>query len=588
MAVSPGQPIDELRRDALAAIRRHLMYAALFSALVNLLYLAPTIYMLQVYDRVIPTGGVLTLVFITLAILLALATLAYLDNMRSRLLVRAGLALDRRFAAEVLSRQMAARLEGDQSRALQAMRDFDAVRQTLSGSAAIALFDAPWTPVYLIFAFMLHPLLGLLIIIGGAVLTGLAILNERATKERLRKSQEVAARGYAVQEAAVNQGEVVRALGMRQALVNRQLSERSQSLNMQADAQFTGGVYSGSIKFFRLFLQSVALGTGAWLAVEHKISAGAVIAASVLLSRSLQPIEQLVGSWATIVQARVSYGHLRDLFAGKAPDHPRTQLPAPSGSLQLERIAVRAPGTQNAVLKGVSLNVQPGEIVGLMGPSGSGKTTLARVAAGALTAEMGSVRVDGAELKDWDAERLARHVGYLPQDSGLFAGSIRDNISRFEAWRGIPSEEVDEQTVAAAQAAGVHELILRLPQGYDSVLGLGGRGLSAGQAQRIALARALYRQPHILILDEPNSNLDAEGETALVRALGAAKERGAAILLVAHRSGVLAISDRLALLKDGTIELFGPRDEVVARLNELAAPRRPRVVEAKAKEGEGA
>jgi ATP-binding cassette subfamily C protein len=374
---------------------------------------------------------------------------------------------------------------------------------------------------------------------------------------------------------------------MRQALVARQLNERSQSLNMQAEAQFTGGVYSGTIKFFRLFLQSVALGTGAWLAVEHKISAGAVIAASVLLSRALQPIEQLVGSWGAIVQARVSYSHLVDLFSGKPMDQVRTQLPVPTGSVQAERIAVRAPGTQTAILKGVSLTIESGEIVGLMGPSGSGKTTLARVVAGALTPEVGAVRVDGAELKDWDPERLARHVGYLPQDSGLFGGSIRDNISRFEAWRGVEAAEVDEQTVAAAQAAGVHEMVLRLPNGYDTVLGIGGRGLSAGQTQRVALARALYRQPHILVLDEPNSNLDAEGEVALVRALGAARERGAAILLVAHRSGVLGMSDKLALLKDGVLELFGPRDEVVARLNENA-PRRPRVVTAPAAEGESA
>ena len=574
----------ELRRDALAAIRQHLAFAFLFSALVNVLYLAPTIYMLQVYDRVMPTGGVMTLLFITLVIFLALGVLAFLDNMRTRLLVRAGLALDRRFAGEVLSRQMAARLEGGQGRGLQAMRDFDAVRQTLAGPATVSLFDAPWTPVYLLFAFMLHPLLGLLILIGGVILTTLAIMNERATKDRLRKAQEVAARGYAVQEAAVSQGEVVRALGMRQALVARQLNERSQSLNMQAEAQFTGGVYSGTIKFFRLFLQSFALGTGAWLAVEHKISAGAVIAASVLLSRALQPIEQLVGSWPTIVQARVSYGHLVDLFADRPIDYARTQLPAPTGALELERVATRAPGG-TVILKGVSLAVQPGEIVGLTGPSGSGKTTLARIAAGALTAEAGAVRIDSAELKDWDPERLARHIGYLPQDSGLFAGSIRDNISRFEAWRAVASEEVDEQTVAAARAAGVHELILRLPQGYDTQLGLGGKGLSAGQAQRIALARALYREPHLLILDEPNSSLDADGELALIRALGAARERNAAILLVAHRSGVLGIADKLALLREGNLDLFGPREEVVARLNENAAARRPRVIPAATGEG---
>jgi len=576
----------DLRRNALTAIRRHMMFAAVFSALVNILYLSPTIYMLQIYDRVIPTGGELTLVFITLVIFLALATLAMLDALRSRLLVRAGMALDQRFGAEVLSRQMTARLEGGAPRAFQAMRDFDQVRQTLSGPAALALFDAPWIPVYLLFCFLLHPALGTLTLVGGGILTGLAILNERATKTGLQKAQEVSVRAYAVQEAAASQGEVVRALGMRQALIARQLAERSQAIEMQARAQFTGGLYSGAIKFFRLFLQSLALGLGAYLAVERQISAGAVIAASVLLSRALQPIEQVVGSWANIVQARGAYDGLVELFKGMPSEQPRTQLPAPKGALEVERVAVRAPGRQDVILKGVSFAVAPGEIVGLMGPSGSGKTTLARVAAGALTPEAGAVRIDAADLKDWDPERLARHVGYVPQDPGLFGGSVRDNISRFEGWNGVDAEEVDHHAVAAAQAAGVHEMILRLPQGYDTVLGLGGKGLSAGQSQRIALARALYRDPHLLVLDEPNSNLDAEGETALLKAIAAAKARGAAILLVAHRSGVLGIADKLLLLRDGAVEMFGPKEQVIAKLTKRDAP--PTPVVARIAGGEGA
>lgn len=558
--------MNDLRRDAIAAIRRHLVFAFAFSALVNILYLSPTLYMLQIYDRVLPTGGGLTLIFVTLVIFLALAVLAMLDNLRTRLLVRSGMALDQKFAGEVLSRQMTARLEGRQPRAFQAMRDFDLVRQTMSGAPIIALFDAPWTPVYLLFCFMLHPALGALTLLGGIVLTTLAVLNERATKTRLQKAQEVNNRAYAVQEATASQAEVVRSLGMRQALINRQLSERGQGLALQAQAQFTGGVYTGSIKFFRLFLQSLALGVGAWLAIERQISAGAVIAASVLLSRSLQPIEQLVGSWATIVAARGAYGHLAQLFNDIPPEQPRTQLPAPCGALEMDRVGIRAPGRQEVILKGVSLAVQPGEIVGLMGPSGAGKSTLARIAAGALTPEVGSVRIDAADLKDWEAERLARFVGYLPQDSGLLAGSVKDNISRFESWRGVEADEVDELTIKAAKAAGVHELILRLPEGYDTQLGLGGRGLSAGQAQRVALARALYRDPHILILDEPNSALDAEGEAALLKSLRAARERGAAVLLVAHRSGVLGVADKLAVLRDGLLDAFGPREEVVARL----------------------
>lgn len=578
--------MNDLRRQALAPIRRHLVYAAMFSALVNILYLSPTLYMLQIYDRVLPTGGGLTLLFVTAVIFVALATLAMLDGVRARLLVRAGMALDQQFAGQVLSRQMTARLEGGGApRAFQAMRDFDTVRQTIAGPSAMALFDAPWTPVYLLFTFLLHPLLGLLTLVGGAVLAGLAILNERATKLRLQEAQEVSARAYAVQEAAAAQGEVVRALGMRQALISRQLAERGHALSAQSAAQFTGGFYSSVIKFFRLFLQSLALGVGAWLAIERQISPGAVIAASVLLSRALQPIEQLVGSWGGIVAARVAYGHLVELFEGMPDDGARTQLPAPKGALEVERVAVRAPGRQDVVLKGVSVTVGPGEIVGIMGPSGSGKTTLARVAAGALTPELGTVRIDAADIRDWDPERLARYVGYMPQDSGLFAGSVKENISRFEPWRGVEITDVDEATVAAAKAAGVHEMILRLPQGYDTQLGLGGRGLSAGQAQRIALARALYRDPHLLILDEPNSSLDAEGEAALLRALKAARDRGAAVMLVAHRSGVLGIADKLLLLRDGVAEIFGPKDQVIARIAQ--AETRP-LPKAAAAGGEGA
>ena len=561
MALPPGSTLAE----AFAACRRHFAYALGFSALTNILYLAPTLYMMQVYDRVVATNGLTTLFFITFAVTFALATLSLLDKIRLRLLVRAGIRLDKLLAGELLSRVFARPPGQASARVGQAMREFDQFRQAMTGPAALALFDAPWTPVYLLFTFILHPALGALTLAGGVILFLLAVANERATKSKLQKAQEAAASAYLAQETAASNGDVVRALGMRRAMVERQLVDRGKATALQAEAQMSGGTYQGWIKFVRLLLQSLALGCGAWLAVERQISSGAIIASSVLLSRALQPIEQLVGAWSGIVQARAAFATVRDLLAEEGPDAHRTQLPKPKGALKVEGAYVRAP-TGAVVLKGVNFAVKPGQFLGVVGPSGGGKTTLARVIAGALRPDAGSVRVDGADLKDWDQDRLARWVGYLPQDSALFAGSIRDNISRFEHWTGADKETVDAKVVAAAQSAGAHDLILRLPQGYDTVLGVGGRGLSAGQMQRVALARALYGEPTLVILDEPNAFLDAEGEAALMKALTELKARGASIVVIAHRTGVLSQADHLLVLADGAVDLYGPRDEVIAKL----------------------
>ena len=552
---------------ALRACKRHFVWAFLFSALVNILYLAPTLYMLQVYDRVMATGGVMTLLFITIVVVVALLTLAALDGMRSRLLVRAGIRIDRMLAGEVLGRLISRAKSGPNApRVGQAMREFDNFRSTLAGPGVLSLFDAPWTPVYLLFCFILHPILGLITLGGGVILVALAILNERSVKPKIQKAGEAAAAAYVAQETAANSAEVVKALGMRNALVARQLKDRTIATEMQAEASFAGGKYSGAIKFTRLALQSLALGVGAWLAIERQISGGAVIAASVLLSRALQPLEQLVGAWSGVVQGRAAFQTLVQLFTEYPPEAPRTQLPTPKGLVQVEQVGVRV--GEAMILKGVSMSIQPGEVVGLIGPSGAGKTTLARVVAGALTPDYGSVRLDGADLKDWEPDRLAKHVGYLPQDSILFHGTIRDNISRFEAFNGGDPAEIDARVIAAAQSAGAHEMILRLPKGYDSMLGVGGRGLSSGQSQRIAFARAIYGQPAMIVLDEPNAHLDAEGEGALMRTLLELKARGAAVLLVAHRTGILNAADKMVVIRDGVIEMFGPRDEVVARLQQ--------------------
>lgn len=548
--------------DAMRACKQHLIIAAAFSALINILYLAPTIYMMQVYDRVVPTGGVVTLLWITAVVAFAISTLAALEAVRARVMVRASLRLDRLLSGDILDRLLAE--SGSAKRNGQALRDFDAVRQAFGGPAMTALFDAPWTPLYFLVAFMIHPVLGAVIFIGGVLLVAVAMANERWTQGPTQAAHRALSASYGLQEAVLNRHEVVRALGMRRALVARQLQERAVGMSLTAEAQFAGAQFSSLAKFLRLFLQSLALGVAAWLAVNRQISVGAIIAASVLLSRSLQPLELLIGSWKQVLQARDATKSLSVLFASDRTEN-LTPLPVPGGSLDVERVVVRGDG-ENLILKGVSFSLERGEMLGIIGPSGAGKTALARVIAGALAPDAGTVRIDGASYDDWDPERLAKHIGFLPQDPSLLSGTISQNISRFSLLENEGNEEVSAQVVTAAMAAGAHELILRLPHGYNTVLDHFGRGLSAGQAQRIALARALFGDPALLVMDEPNSALDSEGEASLCVALAAARTRGATVIVVAHRVGILGEADRLAILREGALVTIGRTDEVLSFL----------------------
>lgn len=550
--------------EALKSCRTHLVWVAAFSAFVNILYLTPTLYMMQVYDRVVPTGSLTTLALITGAALLALGSLALLDWVRGRLLMRAALRLERRLAPTILSRVIETRTAGSGA---QSLRDFETVRQAVSGQALLAVFDAPWTPIYLGACFLIHPWLGLLTLLGGLVLIGLAVLNEMDSRPRIKAATQAMNEALRAQDSFTHQAETLRALGMRRASIARQLIQRRAAAEGNLEAQLTGGRYSGAIKFVRLALQSAALGLAAILAVRGDISAGAIIAASVLLSRAVAPVELLVGSWSLLVQARTGWTNLVNLFVETA-DHERdrTVMPAPLGRLAVENATVQLPGGDRPQLRAVNLKLEPGQTLGVIGPSGSGKTTLARVIAGALEPVAGTVRLDGSDYQNRESDELARFIGYMPQSPGLFPGSIKDNISRFQRHAGEDPAVVDARAVAAASLAGAHEMILRLPNGYDTELGPMGAGLSAGQAQRVALARALYGDPVLLVLDEPNSNLDQEGETALMNAIAASAERGAAVVVVAHRAGVLSRIDRLAVLRDGVIQKEGPREEVLAWL----------------------
>ena len=557
-----GIEIPPVIAGALRECKQHFMAAAGFSLLINLLYLAPTLYMLQVYDRVVPTGGKLTLLFVTLALAFALLSLSMLDMVRNRLLIRASQRVDSQLAPDILRQMMAT----DSAAAGQAMRDFDAIRSAIGTPVIAAIFDVPWTPVFLLAAFMLHFWLGLLSIVAAVLLVTLAYLNQKSTQERMEIATTWMAAAHNAQQSAATHGSTIKALGMIDAVVLRQLDHRRNALVNTLHAQFAGSRLTATSRFFRLFVQSAALGLGALLAIAGDISAGAIIASSVLLSRALQPIESIIGAWSSLASARAALHRLSRVFENMPEPRMYTALPSPKGLLEVEEVGFRGRDGRPIVV-GVSFRAEPGKILGVVGPSGSGKTTLGKIVVGALQPTIGTVRIDGARISDWEQDTLGKHIGYIPQEPSLFEGTIKQNISRFARPTTVEqARDVDEAVVAAAQDAGVHQLILQLPQGYDTPLGLMGAGLSAGQSQRIALARALYGDPALLVLDEPNAFLDQPGEVALLAALSKARARGAAVVLIAHRRGILDIADRLLVLEEGRTKMIGPSADVVARL----------------------
>ncbi len=554
-------------REAFALCSLHMRYAVFFSALVNLAYLAPTLYMLQVYDRVVPSGSRSTLVFLTIALGATLFVLTYLDRMRSRILLAASVSLDQGFSGRLFQRAMAAAGAGQPLRLNQLIRDFDTVRLAVTGPAMLALFDAPWIPIYIVVCYIVHPLIGSIALGGALLLILLAILNDRITRDVNRQAAAAVAASAAGQDSISASADVVRALGMTSAFQAQFEAARAKASTPQLQGTRTSGRIGALIRFLRLFLQSIALGAGAWLAIEKQVSAGAIFASSMLAARALSPIDQIVAQWRVLSAAATSYNALRD-YLGRETSVNTTLLPDPRARLTLQRASVFSPSRDRLLLNGISFEAAAGSIIAVIGPSGAGKTTLLQLIANARAVDQGEIRIDGAKYADWDPQRLGRFIGYMPQDSALFPGSIKDNISRFNSWIGVSGPQADEMAVAAAKAAGVHEMILRLPKGYDTVLGQRGRGLSAGQQQRIAMARALYGQPLLYLLDEPNSNADGEADAALLQIIAHLKAAGAIVIIAAHRVSLVAVADMVALLNEGRLERFGPRDEVLAALRE--------------------
>jgi PrtD family type I secretion system ABC transporter len=543
-------------RDAFRQCMPALLWAAAFSAGANILYLTPTIYMMQVYDRVVPSANGGTLLLVSLIGIAGLVTLSLLDWLRGRLLVRINAKMERLLAPRILDAVVAkhdlSRLERTES-----IREFDTLRQTLTGGAMLALFDLPWAPIYVVVAFLVHPLLALMTLVAAGILLVLAWANERSTHEPLERANGAAAIAYAKQSQVSSYAAEVRAIGMREALTAKTADDRQEANRLQLEASFAAGTYGGLIKFFRLTFQSAALAMGAWLAIDGKISMGSIIAASVLLSRALSPIEQVVGAWKQFTRVRSAHDSLAHVLEGTGPA-TRTRLPALQGRIAAEAVTVRDASGLREVLHDISFAIEPGAVVGIAGLSGAGKSTLLRALAGAAPVAGGTVRYDGAAMADWEGEQLPRAIGYLPQDFVLFPGSIRDNISRFDAYLGKNGGEIDLRVIDAASAIGAHEMILRLPAGYDTVVGPGGVGLSAGQTQRIALARALYGNPRVLLLDEPNAHLDAEGAAMLIELVARSRAEGITTVIAAHSAELLAACDRLLLVAGGRLAEHSP------------------------------
>jgi PrtD family type I secretion system ABC transporter len=559
--------------DALRACRGAFLGVGLMSCMINILYLTGSFFMLEVYDRVLPSRSVPTLVgLIVLAGGLYVAQ-GILDLLRGRILVRIGSSLDEALSPRVF--QTVVRLPllaGGHNEGLQPLRDLDNVRSFLSGMGPSALFDLPWLPLYLAICFAFHPMIGVTALVGAVLLVGLTILTEIMTREPAREANGLAARRSGIASASRRNAEVVVAMGMAGRLTQRWREANETYLaGNQRTSDVAGGL--GAIaKVMRMILQSAVLGVGAYLVINQEATAGIIIAGSILSARALAPVDLAIAHWKGFVTARQSWHRLNGLLYALPDQAAVTQLQNPSQKLTIEGVSIAPPGEQKITVSDITFALAAGNGLGIIGPSGSGKSSLLRALVGVWKPVRGHVRLDAAALDQWAPDDLGRHIGYLPQDVELFAGSIADNICRFDP------DAKDDDIITAARQAGVHDLIVGMREGYDTQVGDHGGVLSAGQAQRIALARALYGDPFLIVLDEPNSNLDTEGDEALTKAVRAARTRGAIVIVVAHRPIGIEGVDMLLVLKDGRMQAFGPKETVLGQVLQRPAAQPIKIV----------
>jgi ATP-binding cassette, subfamily C, type I secretion system permease/ATPase len=562
-----SQPVNLEPRTALHLCRGAFIPLALFSALINILYLTGSFYMLQVYDRAIPSRSVPTLIALSVLAASLYAGQAALDFVRARVLLRMGRALDERLSPRVFALIARLPLTG-QTGAMgpQPLRDLDQVRSFLSGGGPLAFFDLPWMPLYLAICFLFHPLIGLAALVGALVLVSLTICTEAFTRKPIKTAARHGAARTSLAEASRRNAEVMAAMGMTGRLGARWDEVNQKHLDAHERANDVAGGLSGLSKAARMALQSSVLGLGAYLVIQGDATGGVIIAGSILSARALAPIEQVITHWKGFVSARQSWTRLRELFSACPEPADRLPLRTPASTLAVESVSLVPPGDQRLVVRGVSFVLNSGSALGIIGPSGSGKSSLARALVGVWQPVRGSVRLDGAALDQWSPEALGQHIGYLPQDIELFEGTIGQNIARFEP---TPNPEA---IITAAEQAGVHELIVRLPQGYETRIGEGGMALSGGQRQRIGLARALYGDPFLVVLDEPNSNLDGQGEQALTQAIAGVRARGGIAIVIAHRPSALATVDQVLVMEAGEAKVFGPKEQIMRPMARPIAP----------------
>ena len=547
-----------------ARFQPYFVSAAGFSLVLNLLMLVPALFMLQVFDRVLTSRSIETLIMLGVLSVGALLFMAYLDVIRARLLTAAAVSLEKNLGPRVLADMIRRNAAPGAGEAPYGLRDVNSLRMFLTGPGILSLFDAPWAVIYVLIIFLFHPLLGAIALGGALAMLGLGVLNEKLSRQPLEAMQLEARTAGRFADQSITNAEVARALGMVESLARGWEFNNRKVLESQLQANRASSVLTGATRFLRQFLQVAMLAAGAWLVIEQTATAGVMIAATILLGRALAPVETTIAGWKGLVDARSAYGRLNQMLATEPRDKEITELPPPVGELAVERAIFGFRGQERPVIKQVSFKLNAGQALAIVGPSAAGKSTLARLIVGLWKPLSGNVRLDNADIFSWPRERLGPYVGYLPQDVELFAGTVSQNIARM-------GEVNSTAVVEAAKWAGVHEMILRLPQGYDTTIGRSIDFLSAGQRQRVALARALYGDPRLVVLDEPNSNLDSEGEGALIESIRRMKAKGVTLVVVTHRSRLLTVMDQILVLNDGVIERMGPPSEVLARLSRSPA-----------------
>lgn len=549
--------IDESElRQTLFESKKTILMAGFFSMFINLLMLVPPLYMLQLYDRVITSRSESTLYMLTLIVVILFITMGLLEVVRSRMLIKFGNKFANILSNRVFESTFELANKKPEAANSRLMGDLMQLRQFLSGNGLFAFFDAPWIPVYIIVLFMFHIYFGIFAIFAAIVLVIITILNEYSTKEVLDKANTLNRDAMALLESNIRNAEIINAMGMKKDVRKKWEEKYFGFLVAQNDASNKAGIWSNLSKTLRMFFQSMMLGLGAYLAINMELSAGMMIAGSIIMGRALAPLDLMIATWKGFSGARMSYKRVDKLLKDFPKNKEYMELPAPKGFLSLEGVYAKPPASEKYTLENINFSISKGDIIGVVGPSAAGKSTFARVILGVWPVQIGTVRMDGADISQWDREHLGRYIGYLPQDIELFAGTVSENIARF---RKVDAQKVIE----AAQKAGVHEMILRLSEGYDTPIGTSGAVLSGGQRQRVGLARAIYDNPSFVVLDEPNSNLDEQGELALLKTVEELKKSGTTVVIITHRQNILKATNKIVVMNAGRIEKYGISDDIL-------------------------